>query len=188
MPVIRGGVVIVVVVCALLLVWLVSVFNRLIRYRNQYRNAWSSVDVNLKKRHDLIPNLVETVRGYMKHESSVLEQLTQLRARAGAGKAESEEMEAEAELGSHIAVVMARAEAYPDLKASENFLQLQATLTEIEEQISAARRAYNAAVMDYNNTVEQFPSNVIAAGAGFQTASFFSADPVCRQIPQVGIA
>ena len=150
----------------------VGTFNRLIRARNLSRSAWSSVDVNLKKRHQLIPNLVETVRGYANHEQELLTRVTELRARAIASTG-VEEVRTEAELGTKLMTVMGLVESYPDLKADAHFERLSRTLTEIEEQISAARRAYNAAVLELNNLVEQFPTNLIASLVGIETAPFF---------------
>ena len=163
----------------------VSVFNRLIRARNQCSNAWASVDVNLKKRHDLVPNLVDVVKAYAAHEREALEIVTEMRRRAREDRARPDGIQSEAELGSAIASLVMRVEAYPELKADQQFLRLQATLTEIEEQISAARRAYNASVLELNNLVEQFPTYLIASASGFRTEPFFSADPVVRQAPRV---
>lgn len=177
------------VIGALVVVALVAVlYNGLVRRRNQSHFAFASVDALLKKRHDLIPNLVETVKGYMTHERELLERITELRARAaGLGLAEPGRIAAETELARTMAGVFARVEAYPELRASENMLHLQATLTEIEEQISAARRFFNAAVADYNTAVESFPSNLVAGVLRFQRRDFFEIPDFERAVPSAAI-
>ena len=167
------------VVGALLLAF-IGVFNRLIRARNRARSAWSSIDVHLKKRHELIPNLVETVKGYAEHEQTLLTGVTELRARAvaetaGAGNA-ADIGRTEAQIATGLGRVVGLAEAYPELRADKHFDQLSRTLTEIEEQISAARRAYNAAVFELNNLVQQFPTSIVASVASFRAEQFFQAD------------
>lgn len=140
-----------------------TLYNRLIARKNQVDYAWGGIDALLKKRYDLIPNLVGAVKEYMQHERGVLERLTVLRTQALAkGLPEGERMKLEGELSRALHGFFAVAENYPNLKANENFLQLQGTLNEVEEQISAARRAYNAAVMDWNNAIEMFPTNYLA--------------------------
>jgi LemA protein len=175
------------VIVALTFVAAIRVFNRLIRARNQCDNAWASADVNLKKRHDLVPNVVQAAKGYASHERALLERVIELRQQAGDKISRPQDMQAEADLGAALALLIARVEAYPDLKADQHFLRLQATLTEIEEQISAARRAYNAAVLEHNNIVEQFPSSIVASVTGFPAKPFFSADPVVHQAPTVSL-
>lgn len=159
----------------------IALYNLLISRRNQIRNIEASTDALLKKRYDLVPNLVETVKGYAKHEKEVFERVTQLRSEimidtGGLAAAAGLHNQLAAALGG----ILALAENYPDLKASDNFLHLQRSLMEIEEQISAARRAFNASVTSYNNVVETFPSNVIAGIFGFRSHAFFSIDPVER--------
>jgi len=152
-------------VLALPLLWVLIVFNSLVNLRNQVAFAFATIDVQLKKRHDLVPNLVETVKGYAAHESETLEAVTQARndaERPGAG------WEAEENLRHAVGALVARAEAYPDLKASGHFLMLQRQLAECEAQIAAARRTYNASVMDYNNRVEMFPSSLVAKVGNFK--------------------
>ncbi len=150
------------VVAALIVTYFV-LYNRLIARKNQIDYAHGGIDALLKKRHDLIPNLVGAVKEYMQHERGLLERLTQLRTQVQAkGLPEGERMKLEGELTRTLHGFFAVAENYPNLKANENFLQLQAALNEVEEQISAARRAYNAAVMDWNNAVEMFPTNYLA--------------------------
>lgn len=165
-----------------LLVIVVAIFNSLVSKRNRVRQAFAGVDVHLKKRHDLIPNLVSTVEGYVQHERNVLERVTQLRAQAISGNLSSRErLDAESQISKALGNLFAVCENYPDLKANKNFLHLQAALTEIEEQISAARRFYNAAVTDYQNGVQMFPSNLIASLFGFRETEFYSIPEAERQ-------
>ena len=174
---------------AVVVVWALVTFNGFIRRRNRARNALSSIDVNLKKRHDLIPNLVGAVKGYMKHEAGILENVTRLREQAVRTPADDPGRAAiERQIGGFLAAINVRVEAYPDLKASENVMHLQRTLTEIEEQISAARRAYNAAVEPFNNAVEMFPSRIIASMMNFKLMSFFEAVETDRVPPAVDFA
>ena len=162
----------------LLLILVAGLYNGLVSRRNAAQNAFASLDANLQKRYDLIPNLVATVKGTMTHERDTLEALTQLREQGNRVQNEG----ASAQL---IGQIMARAESYPDLKASANFLHLQRTLTEIEEQISASRRAFNAAVAAYNNAVESFPSSLLASSFGFARRDFYEAQSQARAAPQV---
>ncbi|MEM6278211.1 MAG: LemA family protein [Verrucomicrobiota bacterium] len=155
---------------------LVLIYNSLVAKRNMVRNAFSSIDVNLRRRHDLIPNLVETVKGFAAHEQETLTRLIEARQEASRSDlSESQRLRAEEEVGPRVRQVMALAESYPDLQSSEHFLNLQRNLTEVEAQISAARRAYNSAVYQINNSVESFPSNLIANAFGFQRHDFFEA-------------
>lgn len=157
--------------------FLIFIYNGLVAKRNMVRNAFSSIDVNLRKRHDLIPNLVETVKAYATHEQETFTRLIDARQEAGRdGISEKERLRLEEQIGPQVQRVIALAEAYPELKSSDHFLNLQRNLTEVEEQISAARRAYNAAVYEINNAVESFPSNLIAGAFGFQRHDFFEAD------------
>jgi LemA protein len=175
----------VLIASAVLLLVVIVLYNRLVARRNQADYALSSVDALLKKRHDLVPNLVATVRGYMKHEQETLERVTELRSRAHVlpiGTAER--MAAEAGLAAALSGVLLRVEAYPELRASEPVLQLQAALNEIEEQISAARRFFNAAVTDYNNAIEMFPSNLVANAARMKRRAFFEIPEVERAVPR----
>ena len=175
-----------VVLAAVPLLWLVLTYNALIGCRNRMRHAASGIDVQLKKRHDLIPNLVETVRGYMRHEREVLESVTRLRLEAGTRQIQDPvRMANEREIGSCIGMIRARAEAYPELRAGEHFTLLMRSLNEIEEQISASRRSYNAAVEQLNNKVESFPSNLVAGWFGFQLSAFFEAIESDRGVPDV---
>lgn len=159
----------------------IVIFNKLVAKRNMARNAFSSIDVNLRKRHDLIPSLVETVKGYAKHEQDTFTRLIDARNQLESGElSESERLRLEEQIGPRMQRLLAVAEDYPELKSSNHFLNLQRNLTEIEEQISAARRAYNAAVMDINNAVESFPSNLVANTFGFRRHDFFEATEATR--------
>ena len=161
----------------LLLVWLVVTFNRLVNLRNLMGNAWSNVDTELKRRYDLIPNLVETVKGYAAHERDVLQRLADARSRAVASTGSpASQAKDENELVRSLRQVYAVAEAYPDLKASQNFLKLQEELINTEDRIQAARRYFNGNVKDYNNLVQMFPSNLIARSFSFTDAEFFEVE------------
>lgn len=163
-------------VAAVVLIYIVSVFNRLIRQRNVVREAWSGIDVQLKRRTDLVPALVETVKGYATHERTLLEEVTQRRARsldAQAGGNVGENAQATQQLGSSLGRLIAVAEAYPDLKANQNFLKLQEQLAEIEEQLQYARRYYNGAVRNMNISIQSFPELLIAKPLGFSEQPFF---------------
>ena len=155
--------------------WIVGIYNSLIRFRNQVKNAWSQIDVQLKRRHDLIPNLVETVKGYMTHERETLENVTKARQQAMeiSGDAIADRARLENILSQTLKSLFAVAENYPDLKANQNFLALQEELTSTENKISFARQVYNDAVLTLNNRVEMFPSNIIAGMTGFKPIEFF---------------
>lgn len=179
--IIVGGLVI------LLFIIVIGIYNSLIGKKNQVENAMGGIDVQLKKRHDLIPNLVATVKQYAEHERSLLDRVTELRTRALAGNIpEGERLQLEAALSGALRSLMVSVENYPDLKANQNFLHLQASLNEIEEQISAARRTYNASVTDFNNAIEMFPSNIVAGMMGLSRKAVFEAEEVERQTPDVG--
>ncbi|MDA0973142.1 MAG: LemA family protein [Bacteroidetes bacterium] len=151
----------------------ILLYNNLIDRKNRVEQAESDIDVQLKKRFDLIPNLVETVKAYMKHEQETLVKLTELRTRyQGGGLTMQEQQEMAGQVNRMGRGLMLQVENYPDLKASTNFMQLQAAWTEIEEQISASRRTYNAAVKDYNNGLEQFPTNLMARNMGYQRKEY----------------
>lgn len=168
-------------IAIVLLIFVVTVYNGLVRKRNMVRNVFSSIDVNLRKRHDLIPSLVETVKGFAAHEQATLTSLIEARRRIQEDDlSESERFRAEERIGPGMHRLFALAESYPELRSNQHFLHLQRSLTEIEEQISAARRAYNAAVFAINNAVESFPSNFIASFFGFQRHDFFEADADAR--------
>lgn len=172
----------VVVVVAL---WLVATYNGLVRRKNQVQEGWSDIDVQLKRRYDLIPNLMETVKGYMQHEDRVLTQVTE--ARTLAMKAENADTRAQAEnaLTGALKSLFAVAENYPDLKASANFLKLQDELADTENKIQAARRFYNGQVRDFNTAVQVFPTNLIASIMGMKAFAFFEAEADQRENVQV---
>jgi len=151
----------------------IALYNKLIRLRNTVRSSWSDIDVQLKKRYDLVPNLVETVKGYASHEKSVFENVTKARSMAMHAATPADKAKAESFLSDTLKSLFALAEAYPDLKANANFMQLQAQLKELEDNIEYARRYYNAVVRDFNITVESFPSNIIASSFGFKQEEFF---------------
>jgi len=155
----------------IVLAWAVWTYNRLVQLRNQVDEAWAGIDVQLQRRHELVPNLVATVKGYMKHESGVLERVTKLRGNPQMGR--EERASQESGLSRSIGRLFALAEDYPDLKASEGFRQLHASLVEIEEHLQFARRYYNGSVRDNNNLVEGFPCMLIARMFAFITAAFF---------------
>jgi len=180
------GLLIALAVALVLAFWVAATYNRLVRNRNLVREGWSGIDVQLKRRANLIPNLVETVKGYAGHEREVLEQVTALRGQAGQAGGVGERGRAEGLLGAALGRLFAVAENYPDLKANANFAQLQASLEEVEEQIQLARRYYNGAVRNLNILVESFPSNLVARNTGFSQAEFFElADEAARQVPEV---
>ena len=159
------------------------VFNRLVRERNMVREGWSGIDVQLKRRHDLVPNLVESVRGHATFERTVLEEVTRLR---GAPRASRALQDGENALTTQLRGLLAVAEAYPQLRAGESFLGLQQRLTEVENQLQMARRYYNGAVRDYNIVVESFPSNLVARAFGFTLEEFFQVESALeRAVPEV---
>ena len=166
---------IVIGIIVILLIAFIAIYNGLVGLRNQVKNAWAQIDVQLKRRYDLIPNLVETVKGYMKHERGTLEAVTNARnmaqqaASAGAG----ERAKAEGELGAALGRLFAVAESYPDLKASQNFLALQEELTSTENKISFSRQFYNDTVLKLNNQIQMFPSSIVAGMTGFKAGEFF---------------
>lgn len=164
----------VVVAFVFLFILFISIYNSLIRKKNDVEDAFSSIDVMLKKRYDLIPNLVETVKAYMNHEKDLLVKVTELRASAmKPGISQDEKVNIENQLNKTVGGIMVAVENYPDLKSNTNFLQLQASFNEIEEQISASRRFYNSAVKELNNAVEMFPSNIVASMINLSKRSFF---------------
>ena len=167
-------------------VMVITMYNMLVRKRNQVQNVFASVDAILKKRYDLIPNLVAAVGQYMKHEQETLTEVTRLRARAlSGGMSDQEKFEIDTRISEALRGIMVAVERYPDLKANQTFMHLQQTLTEMEEQISAARRAYNATVTVYNNAVEMFPTNVIARLFDFDRKAVFEIQPVERETADV---
>lgn len=161
---------------AVLLVWVVAVFNALIKKRNRVKNAWSDIDVQLKRRYDLVPNLVEVVKSYRDYEASVLENITKARISAMNQGTLANKAQAEDALSGALKSLFAVAENYPQLRASENFQKLQDQLSSLENDIQSARRYYNAATRELNNTIQVFPASLIAGVFGFKQAEFFGAD------------
>ena len=176
---------IILIILALIVLWIILAYNRLITLRNRVREAWSDIDVQLKRRHDLIPNLVETVKGYAGHERGLFEKVTEARARAIGATNVKEKGEAENMLSGTLKSLFAVAENYPDLKASTNFLELQRDLRDTEDKIQAARRFYNGNVMDFNIKTEIFPTNILANGFGFKKAEFFQTEEGEKEVPKV---
>ena len=167
----------------------IGIYNGLVRLRNAVENAWSQIDVQLKRRHDLIPNLVETAKGYMTHERETLEGVTKARNAAAQATGVAAQGQAEGVLGQMLGRFLAVAEQYPDLKANQNFLALQEELTSTENKIGFARQAYNDAAMDMNNKVEMFPSNIIAGLFNFKKAEFFEVEDAAeREVPKVSFS
>ncbi len=155
---------------------LIMLYNSLITQRNRVDEAWSDIEVQLKRRYDLIPNLVETVKGYAKHESGVFEQVTQARAAAMSAGSLGEKLKDENQLSGALKSLFAVAEAYPELKANQNFMQLQGDITDTEDKIQASRRFYNGTVRDFNTAIQKFPGNIFASIFGFAKREFFDID------------
>ena len=170
-----------------LAIYLIGIYNALIRGRNAVKNAWSQIDVQLKRRHDLIPNLVESVKGYVTHERGTLEAVVKARQQAvNITGGVAERAKAETALTQTLRSLLAVAEAYPDLKANQNFLKLQEELASTENKIGFSRQFYNDAAMQYKNRIEVFPSNIFAKMFGFQPEAFFQLDAAGeREVPQV---
>jgi LemA protein len=169
----------------LLVIMVVSMYNGLVRLRVTSDTAWSDIDVQLKRRHDLIPNLVETVKGYAGHERGTLEAVTNARSAAMSAQGPAQKAAAEGMLTQALKSLFALAEAYPQLRAVESFSQLQNTLSELEDAIQNARRYYNAVVRDLNTKIAQFPSNIIAGMFNFKPREFFEMPEAEREVPQV---
>jgi LemA protein len=170
------------VIVALVIIFFVSLYNTMIGKKNNVNNTFASIDTLLKKRYDLIPNLVSTVQQYMEHERGTLTEITELRAKAVSGNvSDNQRIDLENKMNKLLGSIMVAVENYPQLKANENFMQLQRSMNEIEEQISAARRAYNAAVTDFNNAVEMFPTNTMAAIMKLTTRNLFEIPEAQRE-------
>ena len=170
---------------AALVVAVIVIYNGLVRLRVQSDSAWADIDVQLKRRHDLIPNLVETVKGYAAHERSTFEKVTEARTRAMSAGGPAARAQAEGMLTDALRTLFAVAENYPQLRATENFTQLQTQISEVEDHIQLARRYYNAVVRDLNIRIEQFPSNLVAGLFNFRRREFFEAGGAERESPQV---
>jgi len=168
---------------ALFVIWIVGIFNSLVARKNQTKEAWADIDVQLKRRYDLIPNLVETVKGYASHERELFEKVTEARTRAMGAQTIKEHGEAENMLAGALKSLFAVSENYPQLRASENFLELQRELTDTEDKIQAARRFYNGNARDLNIVIESFPSNIIAGIFTFKQAEFFELEDAAAKEP-----
>ena len=160
-------------IIVLIIIWAVSLYNGLVKLRNRRQNAFADIDVQLRQRHDLVPQLVETVKGYASHEKDLLLRVTEARTAAMAAGSIDDKIKAEQQLTAALQGLKVQVEAYPDLKANQNFLQLQEELSDIENKLAAARRFFNGATTEYNNAVESFPSSLIARNFGFQRELFF---------------
>ena len=181
--------IVILAVVALLAIALVTLYNRFVRLRNRVDNAWAQIEVQLKRRWDLIPNLVETVRGYAEHERGTFEAVTEARANAQRAQGPAETAAAEGILGQALGRLFAVAEAYPDLKASQNFLDLQGQLRDTEDKIAISRQVYNDTVLTYNNAIQVFPAVLLAGALGFSKREFFELDDAAeRSVPQVSFA
>ncbi|MHC4691889.1 MAG: LemA family protein [Planctomycetota bacterium] len=181
--------IIVAAVLVLLIIFVIGIYNTLIRLRNQVDNAWSQIDVQLKRRHDLIPNLVETAKGYMKHERGTFEAITEARSKAMGASSVSEASKAEGALGEALSKFMLVVENYPELKANQNFLAVQEELTGTENKISFARQSYNDQVLFFNNKIQMFPSNIIANMFSFTKRDFFEIEVEAeREVPKVSFS
>jgi len=176
-------------IVALLLLAAIGIYNALVRLRNQVDNAWSQIDVQLKRRHDLIPNLVETAKGYMKHERETFETITKARSAAMGARTVPEAAQAEGRLADALSRFMLVVENYPDLKANQNFLALQEELTSTENKIAFSRQNYNDQVLFYNNKIQMFPSNIVAGMFAFTKRDFFEVQSAAeRETPKVSFA
>lgn len=169
--------------------WVVSIYNKLVKNKNIVKEGWSGIETQLKRRSNLIPNLVEAIKGYVGHEKGVLESVTEARSRTGTASTPAERGKMEGMLGAALANVFAVAEAYPELKANENFMSLHGELSSLEDEIQMARRYYNGTVRDLNVMIESFPSNIIAGSFGFVQAEFFEIeDAADRAVPEVSFS
>jgi LemA protein len=179
------GVLVIVAIVVILLLVVVAMYNRLVRLRNRSENAWAQVDVQLRRRYDLIPNLVEAVKGYAAHERETFEAVTN--ARAAAQQAQGVEQQAQAEnvLTAALGRLFAVAEAYPQLRATENFQQLQAQLADVEQNLAVARQVYNDTVLTYDNALETVPTNIVAGIFNFRERAYFETEGVTREAPAV---
>jgi LemA protein len=179
-------IVVLVVLVLVVLIGLVALYNRLVRARNRVDNAWGQIEVQLKRRWDLIPNLVETVKGYAAHERGVFDEVTEARTRAQQASSPAESAQAEGVLSQALGRLFAVAEAYPDLKATQNFQELQAQLSETEDKVAISRQVYNDTVLTYNNAIQTFPGAVVAGPFGFTKREFFEVEEEAqREAPVV---
>ncbi len=180
------GIRVIIALLVLTVIVVIAIFNRLIRCKNLMKEGWSGIDVQLKRRHDLIPNIVETVKGYKEYEQKLLKEVTDMRSNLTKSEGPQEKGKLESGLSRVLKSIFAVAEAYPELKANQNFLSLQKTLTDIEGQIQMARRYYNGAVRNYNILMQSFPANVVAGAFNFKKGEFFELDYATeRKVPDV---
>ena len=176
---------IILIVVVLLALYFISVYNNLVSLRNRVRDQWSQIDVLLKRRTDLIPNLVETVKGYAKHESETLEAVINARNKVVGATNKADEMAASSELTNALTHLFALSESYPELKANTNFMDLQNNLKDTEDKIAAARQFYNDTVLTYQNKIEMFPSSIVAKMFGFKPEEFFKVSEADKELPKV---
>jgi LemA protein len=176
---------IVLLIVVVVLLWFFSYYNRVIRYENRIDNAWAQIDVQLKRRADLIPNLMETVKGYMNHERQTLEAVTKARSAVMTAKSPQESINADNMLTGALKTLFAVSESYPDLKANQNFLQLQDELTHTEEKIAYSRQHFNDSVLQFNNTIETFPGNIFANMMRKKTREMLQIPEASREVPKV---
>lgn len=176
-----------IIIIGLLVLWIILIYNSLVRLRVQIKNAWSQIEVQLKRRYDLIPNLVNAVKGYMKYEQDTLTRVMEARAKAVSANSVAEKARAEGELSGLLSRLFALVENYPELKANQNVLNLQEQLTTTENQIAFARQYYNDSVMRYNTKIQMFPSNIIANMFNFTASEFFEAPAAEKEVPKVDL-
>ncbi len=179
------GIIILIVVLVLIVLYLISTYNTLVKLRNRVKDQWAQIEVQLKRRFDLIPNIVETVKGYAKHENETLKGVVEARNKFTVASTPEEEMKANNELTNAVRQLFALSESYPELKANENFIKLQATLEDTENKISTTRQFYNDTALTLNNKVEMFPSNIVAKLFGFKKEAFFEAEEEAKNAPKV---
>lgn len=177
--------IVLIAIVVIILLWFIATYNTLIGLRNRTRDQWSQIEVQLKRRADLIPNLVETVKGYAKHEKSTFEEVVKARNTFSNASTKEEEIKASGELSGVLNRLFALAEAYPELKANENFVDLQENLKDSEEKISMMRQFYNDTVLTYNNKVQTIPSNIVANLCHFKEETFFRVEEKDREVPKV---
>lgn len=177
--------IVLIAIVVIILLWFIATYNTLIGLRNRTRDQWSQIEVQLKRRADLIPNLVETVKGYAKHEKSTFEEVVKARNTFSSASTKEEEIKASGELSGVLNRLFALAEAYPELKANENFVDLQENLKDSEEKISMMRQFYNDTVLTYNNKVQTIPSNIVANLCHFKEETFFRVEEKDREVPKV---
>jgi LemA protein len=178
-------IIIILAILGVVVLWFISIYNKLVSLRNRAKEAWSDIDVQLKRRYNLIPNLLETVKGYASHEKELFENVTKARAQAQSAEGVQEQSKAENALSSTLKSLFAVSENYPDLKASTNFIELQRELRDTEDKIQASRRFYNGNVRDLNTKIEIFPASIVANMFGFKKMEFFEADQIAKELPQV---